>query len=141
MNVVVFQWPCGTGARHRCPASLPAHRPAVPPGHLGRRPGFVDKYQTLGVQVRLRFEPGASPRGNVGPVLLAGVRCFFDGNAVVLAQQFDYFNERTIDLCANRGHGYRVMGFDPMGPARATPGLALTDPVARQSRIQRMAVA
>jgi len=66
---------------------------------------------------------------------------FFDGNAVVLAQQFDYFNERTIDLCANRGHGYRVMGFDPMGPARATPGLALTDPVARQSRIQRMAVA
>ena len=113
----------------------------MPPGHLGRRPGFIDKYQTLGVQVRLRFEPGASPRGNVGPVLLAGGCCFFDGNAVVVEQQCDYFNERTIDLCANRGHGYRVMGFDPMGPARATLGLALTDPVARQSRIQRMAVA
>jgi len=49
-------------------------------------------------------------------------------HAVLLAQQCDYFNERHIDLGVNRGHDYRVMGFDPIGPARATPGLGVDRP-------------
>ena len=47
---------------------------------------------------------------------------------MLLAQQCDYFNERNIDLCVYRGHDYRVMGFDPMGAARATPRLGADRP-------------
>jgi len=61
----------------RCPATLPAWRPSPKPGQLRRRSGFIDEHQVLGVEVRLRVEPGLPPGGNVGPLLLAGVRCFF----------------------------------------------------------------
>ena len=63
--------------RDRRPASLAARRPAAEPRHLRRSPGFVDEDQVLGVEVRLRVEPGLAPGGDVGPLLLGGVRCFF----------------------------------------------------------------
>jgi hypothetical protein len=31
----------------------------------------------LGIKIRLGVEPSLSPRGDVGPLLLARVRCFF----------------------------------------------------------------
>ena len=63
--------------RDRCPASLPAWRSPAEPGPLRRRPGLIDAHQVLRVEVGLRVEPGLAPGGDVGPRLLAGVRCFF----------------------------------------------------------------
>jgi hypothetical protein len=60
-------------------AALTASGPAAQPGHFGRGAGLVDEGQALGVEVRLSVEPGASPGRDVGPLLLARVRCFFLG--------------------------------------------------------------
>ena len=62
---------------HSSPATLATFGPAAQPGHLGRGAGLVDEYETLRVEVRLRFEPGFAPSGDVGPFLLRRVRCFF----------------------------------------------------------------
>lgn len=58
-------------------ATLAPWRAAAQAGHLGGRSGLVDEDQVLGIEVRLRVEPRPAPRGDVGPLLLAGVRGFF----------------------------------------------------------------
>ena len=63
--------------RDRCPAPLPARRPPTEPRHLRRGSSFINENQIFRVEVRLRVEPGLAPDGDVGPLLLAGVRCFF----------------------------------------------------------------
>jgi hypothetical protein len=50
---------------------------AAQPGHLGRGTGLIDEHQMVRIEVRLRVEPGLAPPGDVGPLLLAGVRGFF----------------------------------------------------------------
>lgn len=63
--------------RHRRPAALCPSGTASQPGHPGGRPGLVDEDQALGVEIGLRVEPSPAPRGDVGPLLLAGVRGLF----------------------------------------------------------------
>ena len=63
--------------RDRCPASLPAWRPPAEPGHLRRSSSLIDEHQIFRIEIRLRVEPGLTPGSDVGPLLLAGVRCFF----------------------------------------------------------------
>jgi hypothetical protein len=47
--------------------------------HVGRRPGFVDEHQPVGVEVEvdLVLEPVPATAQDVGPVLLGGVRGLF----------------------------------------------------------------
>lgn len=45
--------------------------------HLGRGARLIDENQMLGIKIGLSVKPGVSPRGDVGPFLLAGVRRFF----------------------------------------------------------------
>jgi hypothetical protein len=59
------------------PTTLSAFGAAAEPGHLGGCTGLVDEDQTLGIEIRLRVEPSLAPRGDVGPLLFAGVRRFF----------------------------------------------------------------
>jgi len=80
VKVVVFQWPCGTGARQRCP------RFARPRGRAILVDAPVDEDQALGIDIRLRVEPGPALRGDVGSILLAGVRGFFDGHVVTVEE-------------------------------------------------------
>jgi hypothetical protein len=63
--------------RDRCSASLSAWRTPPQPIHLRRHRGFVDEHQGLGIEVRLCVEPGLPTSGDVGALLLAGVRRFF----------------------------------------------------------------
>ena len=72
-NVVVFQWPCGTGARQ----TLAPRRPASQACHLGIGSGLVDENQAFGVKIGLKFEPGFPPPKNIRTLLLACVCCFF----------------------------------------------------------------
>jgi len=57
--------------------ALATPRSAAQPRHLGRGSGFVDEDQVLGIELRLGVEPSLAPGGDVGPLLLAGVRRFF----------------------------------------------------------------
>ena len=63
--------------RDRCSASLSAWRTPPQPIHLRRHCGFIDEHQVLGIEVRLCVEPGLPASGDVGALLLAGVRGFF----------------------------------------------------------------
>jgi hypothetical protein len=51
--------------------------PSTQTRHFRRCAGLIDEHQPFRVEIRLGLEPCASPRENVGPLLLAGVRCFF----------------------------------------------------------------
>jgi hypothetical protein len=51
--------------------------PAIASRHVGRGPGFINKYQLFQVHRRLRFTPGAPRRLHVLALLLAGVQGFF----------------------------------------------------------------
>jgi hypothetical protein len=63
--------------RDRAQAARTAQRPPAQPGHLGRGAGLVDEDETLRVKLCLSGAPSLSLRGDVRPVLLAGVRGFF----------------------------------------------------------------
>jgi hypothetical protein len=58
-------------------AARPPFCAAIEARHLGRGTRFIDEDQALRIEVRLEVAPGFAPRGDVGPRLLAGVRCFF----------------------------------------------------------------
>ena len=72
-KVVVFQCPCGTGARQRSPLT----GAAVKPGHLGGRAGLIDEHELVGIQVELPGKPGPATRQNIRPLLFGCVRGFF----------------------------------------------------------------
>ena len=65
---------------HRGTAPLAAPCPAKAPCHFGRGTGFVDRDQSLRLQIRLDLEQGVAPSQNVMALLLAGV-CAFEDNA------------------------------------------------------------
>ena len=50
---------------------------AIPSGHVGRGPGFINKHKPVQVHRRLRFSPSAACRLDVLAFLLAGVQGFF----------------------------------------------------------------
>lgn len=54
-----------------------ARRAAMQTAHLGRRPGFVDEHQPLGIEIDLPFEPSLSPFQDIGAVLLVRVARLF----------------------------------------------------------------
>ena len=68
-SVVVFQWPCGTVARHRSPRG--PRRAAEP---SGGGPGLVDEDELRRVELGLEIERGLAACGYVLARLLAGVR-------------------------------------------------------------------
>ena len=68
--------------RHGGSATLSFRSAAAQPGHFGRGAGLVDEDQALRIKVRLGGEPGPAPDCDVGPLLLGGVRRFFEGHAV-----------------------------------------------------------
>ena len=72
-KVVVFQWPCGTGARQRCPRTARPHRLAI----LVDAPVSSTKTSLSGVEAGLGLEPGPSALQHVQALLLAGMRGFF----------------------------------------------------------------
>jgi len=63
--------------RHASAQSLSSRGPAVTSRHVGRRPGFVDEDQRLGVEVELAVEPLLTSLQDVGAVLLGRVRRLF----------------------------------------------------------------
>lgn len=63
-------------ARDRCATSVATFGATAQPGHFGGGTGLVDEDQIGGVEIRLHLEPGLAPLGDVGPLLLAGVRGF-----------------------------------------------------------------
>ena len=63
--------------RHGRPAPLSARRPAAQACHLCRGAALVDEDQVLGVEIRLRIEPGLPSPGHIRALLLAGMRGFF----------------------------------------------------------------
>ncbi len=116
--------------RDRSAASLSSFSAAAQPGHLGGRPCLVDEDQMLGIEVRLRVEPGLAPRGDVGPFLPAGVRRFFDGHRVAIqkaphrdgrkrgamftAQHLGQFDERYVHLGLDRGQNNVTIRLDAL---------------------------
>jgi hypothetical protein len=62
---------------NRRSATLAARATAAQARHLGRGSGFIDEDQVFRVEVRLSVEPRLTPRGDVWPILLAGMRGFF----------------------------------------------------------------
>lgn len=63
--------------RDRGSASLPTRRTPTQPGHFGRNGGLINEHQVLGIKIRLGIEPGLTLGGDIGSLLLAGVRRFF----------------------------------------------------------------
>jgi len=63
--------------RDRSQTAGAAQGPPAQPGHLGRRAGLIDEDEALRIELCLCGAPGLSLRGDVGSVLLAGVRGFF----------------------------------------------------------------
>ena len=80
-KVVVFQWPWGAPARSRSPrGALPrvvAILVVAPVWLLRADLRFVDEHQPLGVEVGLGVEPSLTRGQDVRPILLGGVRGFF----------------------------------------------------------------
>jgi len=60
-----------------CNAAFSSGRTTIEARHLGRRTGFVDKYQLIRIEVRLGVAPLDPCLCYVGPVLFARVSCFF----------------------------------------------------------------
>ena len=73
VKVVVCQCPCGTGAWQRSPY----RRAAAQARHLRRGAGFIEKDESLRIEIGLGVEPGLALKPHVGTLLLAGVRGFF----------------------------------------------------------------
>ena len=63
--------------RRRSDASTALGSTAIASRHVGRGPGFIDKYQLFDVHPRLIFTPRASRCLNVLALLFAGVQRFF----------------------------------------------------------------
>ena len=61
----------------RTDASTTLGGAAIASRHVGRGPGFIDKYQLFDVHRRLRFTPCAPRCLHVLALLLAGVQRFF----------------------------------------------------------------
>ena len=59
------------------PAALAPRAASAQAGHLGRRPGFVEKHQLLGIQLGLQIKPCLAARLHILALLLAGVRGLF----------------------------------------------------------------
>jgi hypothetical protein len=84
------------------------------------------------VKVRLSLEPGLSPRGDVGPILLAHVRRFFNGHRMTIEkspdrtrrkgrpmlfpQQHRKLNQCHIHLALDRSQYDIAMRFNPTRP-------------------------
>ncbi len=63
--------------RHTRAQPLAASASAVLARHVGRRPGFVDEDEPVGVEIESPLEPVPATAQDVGPVLLGGVRGLF----------------------------------------------------------------
>jgi hypothetical protein len=69
---------------HRRPAAvrdtpdqaLTARRPTMRAGHIGLRPGLVDKDQALGINASLVASPAGALASDVWPLLLGGAQGF-----------------------------------------------------------------
>jgi hypothetical protein len=66
VKVVVFQWPCGTPARHRSPRGGAAAQAS----HLGGQAALVDEDKLRRVEVGLALEPVAAPLQDIRTLLL-----------------------------------------------------------------------
>jgi hypothetical protein len=104
---------------------------------------LIDENQMLGIKIQPGVEPGVSPRSDVGPLLLADVRRFFDGNgmtikkapdrargkacAMFLAQQFRQLNQRHVHLALDRSQNDIAISFNAMGPLIAALRLGTCD--------------
>lgn len=51
--------------------------PAADARHVGLHPGFIDEHQAAGLDPGLVFGPPVAPSGDVRPVPLGRVNCFF----------------------------------------------------------------
>ena len=63
--------------RHRRAAALATGGAATQARHLRVRTRLVNEDQLGWIKLDLRIKPGLPRRGDVRPVLLGGVRCFF----------------------------------------------------------------
>jgi len=54
--------------------TFPLGRASAQPSHICFHPCFVDEDELFGIEVQLPFEPFLSPLGDIGAILLAGVR-------------------------------------------------------------------
>ncbi|WP_375779167.1 hypothetical protein ACE103_09275 [Bradyrhizobium sp. ma5] len=104
VNVVVFQCPCGTAARHRTPHG---ERP-VKPRHFRVGAGFVDEDETLRVKIDLPFEPLLTRGIYIAAPLLGGVRC------LSLSVIFLRWKERRSDAMPAR-YSTRFQQFAQLG--------------------------
>ena len=134
VNVVVFQCPCGT-------AALAAQGTTTDPGHLGQGTVLIDEDQVVRIEVRLSVEPGAAPLGDVDPLLLGCVRCFFEGHAVAVeeaphgagregclmfgAQHLSQLDQADVLLGLHRAQDYVPECLDTMRPRIAALRLGL----------------
>lgn len=115
--------------RERCDTALAARRTAIKPRHLGRGSRLVDEHQPLDVDLRLRCLPRRAFSGHVRPILLAGVRCFFERDVAAIEEPPNHarhealavrFEEMVGDLgqrhirCGpDQGEDLRRMALDP----------------------------
>jgi len=68
--------------RHPADDAAAAPRPAAQPGHIGRGRGLVDEHQPSRIETWLRRLPGKPRRGDIRPLLLAGMHDFFKADAL-----------------------------------------------------------
>ena len=66
-----------------------AGRPAGLPGHLGRCRGLIQEDERGGIELRLQGGPGGAAGGDVGAVLSAGMRCFFEDDPMAAGELVD----------------------------------------------------
>ena len=71
---------------HRRPAPMSAQSPAAASRHFGGCARLVDENEAFGVEIGLGLEPGPPMPQHVYSLLLAGVRRFFEGDAVAVEE-------------------------------------------------------
>lgn len=76
--------------RKRCDTALAIWGTAIAPRHLGRGSRLVDEHQPMDADLRLRCLPRRAFSGHVRPILLAGVRCFFDRDVAAIEESPDH---------------------------------------------------
>src|SRR3954469_11759542 len=71
-------------------------RTTIAPRHFGGGSRLLDEHQPMDADLRLRCLPRRAFSGHVRPILLAGVRCFFERDVAAFEESPEHARHETL---------------------------------------------